>query len=509
VSDTCGNPAVAVSRTVTWTVSLPLLINSPDSTIINSCDYADQAAIDVVFANWLSQFSVTGGCSPTGDYGHPIAPPLCSGGTTTVTYAVTDICSSPSATETFTVVPAAKLEIICPTDRTVECGEDAATLFATWRDTFGYTGGCTNAVSTDLSQIQMPEPGEPLVITFTVTDNCQSVSCTARFLITPCAYCTYTQGYYGNPKGSACTPEGTTTNAKAIMINALTVEEGEYDFGSIATGNYFKLTLADVISNNIFRMLPGGGTPRSLIGYSTYSVASTWSDNDPLNASGSQRGKINNNLLSQTMTLFFNTRLNSEIGDFGLTNTFVTADTEVCGSHEPMIGTEQLFTIPQPVIDYLDVNGGATVSNLFVLANRSLGGENIGNVTASQVNAAVDAINRGFDGCRVFVGTTMSFETIETAIRQDSHASSAIKGTMEVKIYPNPYTDNFNVSLSTSNDGKVAIAVYDMIGRLIETRDINPRESSDVRIGDKYPSGVYNVVVTQGEEVKTLKVIKR
>jgi putative heme degradation protein len=86
--------------------------------------------------------------------------------------------------------------------------------------------------------------------------------------------------------------------------------------------------------------------------------------------------------------------------------------------------------------------------------------------------------------------------------------SSTTKG-MDVKIYPNPYTDNFNVSLSTSNDNKVAIAVYDMIGRLIETRDVNPRESSDVRIGDKYPSGVYNVVVTQGEEVKTLKVIKR
>jgi hypothetical protein len=255
-------------------------------------------------------------------------------------------------------------------------------------------------------------------------------------------------------------------------------------------------------------MLPGGGTPRSLIGYSTYSVASTWSDNDPLNASGSQRGKINNNLLSQTMTLFFNTRLNSEIGDFALTNTFVTADTEVCGSSEPMPGTEQLFTIAQPLIDYLDANGGATVSNLFLLANKALGGENIGNVTASQVNGAVDAINRGFDGCRVFVGTTMTYDTVEATIRQDSQVSSITKG-MEVKIYPNPYTDNFNVSLSTSNDNKVAIAVYDMIGRLIETREVNPRESSDVRIGDKYPSGVYNVVVTQGEDVRTLKVIKR
>jgi hypothetical protein len=28
-------------------------------------------------------------------------------------------------------------------------------------------------------------------------------------------------------------------------------------------------------------------------------------------------------------------------------------------------------------------------------------------------------------------------------------------------------------------------------------------------IGDQYPSGVYNVVVTQDEEVRTLRVVKR
>jgi hypothetical protein len=32
---------------------------------------------------------------------------------------------------------------------------------------------------------------------------------------------------------------------------------------------------------------------------------------------------------------------------------------------------------------------------------------------------------------------------------------------------------------------------------------------SDLQIGDRYPSGVYNVIVTQGSEVKTLRVVKR
>ena len=79
----------------------------------------------------------------------------------------------------------------------------------------------------------------------------------------------------------------------------------------------------------------------------------------------------------------------------------------------------------------------------------------------------------------------------------------------EVKAYPNPYAATFNLSLTTSSEDKVGIMVYDMTGRLIERREVRPSEMVEQQIGDRYPSGVYNVVVTQGEEVKTLRVIKR
>ena len=48
-----------------------------------------------------------------------------------------------------------------------------------------------------------------------------------------------------------------------------------------------------------------------------------------------------------------------------------------------------------------------------------------------------------------------------------------------------------------------------MTGRLIEKREVRASDIVEQQIGDHYPSGVYNVVVTQGEEVKTLRVIKR
>ncbi|RAR69279.1 hypothetical protein CLV55_101565, partial [Flavobacterium aciduliphilum] len=31
----------------------------------------------------------------------------------------------------------------------------------------------------------------------------------------------------------------------------------------------------------------------------------------------------------------------------------------------------------------------------------------------------------------------------------------------------------------------------------------------ELQLGERYPSGVYNVIVTQGENTKTLRVIKR
>ena len=48
-----------------------------------------------------------------------------------------------------------------------------------------------------------------------------------------------------------------------------------------------------------------------------------------------------------------------------------------------------------------------------------------------------------------------------------------------------------------------------MTGKLIEERELNSGEISELKIGAGYPSGIYNVVVNQGGEVKTTRVIKR
>ena len=79
----------------------------------------------------------------------------------------------------------------------------------------------------------------------------------------------------------------------------------------------------------------------------------------------------------------------------------------------------------------------------------------------------------------------------------------------EVKAYPNPYTSAFQLDFTTSSENRVEIKVYDMIGKLIETRQFSTAEMNNQEVGNNYPSGIYNVIVTQGENMKTLRVIKR
>ncbi len=69
--------------------------------------------------------------------------------------------------------------------------------------------------------------------------------------------------------------------------------------------------------------------------------------------------------------------------------------------------------------------------------------------------------------------------------------------------YPNPATEGFRVK--SSNGKSFGVQVYDMLGRSIEQRQM----SSDAQIGSNYAKGIYNVIVNQGANVKTLRVIKQ
>lgn len=75
--------------------------------------------------------------------------------------------------------------------------------------------------------------------------------------------------------------------------------------------------------------------------------------------------------------------------------------------------------------------------------------------------------------------------------------------------YPNPFANNFMLDVKSTSDASVNLKVYDMLGRLIEQSDVRISDMENMTIGDQYPSGIYNVVVSQEDSVQMVRVIKR
>lgn len=84
-----------------------------------------------------------------------------------------------------------------------------------------------------------------------------------------------------------------------------------------------------------------------------------------------------------------------------------------------------------------------------------------------------------------------------------------VSNTFEAFAYPNPFMSNFKLDIKTNSEASIQIRVYDMIGKLVEDKMINASDIQEFEIGNQYPSGVYNIVISQESNTKTLRVIRR
>ena len=91
------------------------------------------------------------------------------------------------------------------------------------------------------------------------------------------------------------------------------------------------------------------------------------------------------------------------------------------------------------------------------------------------------------------------------ATASEATATAAFKAAA----YPNPFTADFSIEVTTPSQEKVQFKVYDMLGKLVESREADVSDLNMEKVGAQYPAGVYNVIVSQGGIVKTLRVIKR
>jgi hypothetical protein len=153
---------------------------------------------------------------------------------------------------------------------------------------------------------------------------------------------------------------------------------------------------------------------------------------------------------------------------------------------------------------------GKTVNELLSIANTILGGGS-SSYTATQINDAIDAVNRNYDNGTVNLGylacpcTTSGGSKMAYANSNNTLETSAV-------LYPNPVNERSYFDFTINYDSNVKVELYNMNGQLVGTIYTNEAKADNnysVTIeGATLSSGMYLLKLSTDREVinKTLVV---
>lgn len=74
---------------------------------------------------------------------------------------------------------------------------------------------------------------------------------------------------------------------------------------------------------------------------------------------------------------------------------------------------------------------------------------------------------------------------------------------------PNPFKNTFTINVKSASENSIQYKVYNMIGRLIDTRNVDLSQLENLEIGANYAAGIYNIIVTQDNNSQTIRMIKQ
>jgi len=104
-------------------------------------------------------------------------------------------------------------------------------------------------------------------------------------------------------------------------------------------------------------------------------------------------------------------------------------------------------------------------------------------------------------------GTECNVTTPGTA--DNSRQATSIETTdFSAVAYPNPSNSAFNLQVKGANNDAVSILVFDITGRQIENKVVKASAIENTTIGQNYSAGIYNVIVSQGVNSKTVRLVK-
>ena len=107
-------------------------------------------------------------------------------------------------------------------------------------------------------------------------------------------------------------------------------------------------------------------------------------------------------------------------------------------------------------------------------------------------------------------GTSCNVTTpgVGSTSRQMAETTSIETIDFSLVAYPNPSNSTFKLQVNFANDDSLSILVFDMMGRQIENKLVNANDIENISIGQNYSTGIYNVIVSQGMNTKTVRLVK-
>ncbi|WP_026260279.1 T9SS type A sorting domain-containing protein [Segetibacter koreensis] len=392
-------------------------------------------------------------------------------------------CTATHADVMITINPQATVSVTTPA--TKNCAGGIATYSlsgsigggassATWSTSGdGTFSSTTNLNTTYTPGIKDLQKGT-VDITLTTNDPagpCGSASTKASLSVAPCGpNYSYTQGYYGNTGGTACTPGGGKSTSALIAQSIQNMSNGKLSLGSLTRSFTMGSTTTEI--SNLIKYMPG----TQAAGLITPNTGTNLLTNITNNLPKLNSGKISNILLSQSIALALNISITGNtLGSFVLQDGYLTTITKSgtsCTSPAATCATGGTLSSKKITSNTTLMNllKGKTVNDLLAMASSALGGILPANVSYTDISSAVDVINNSFDGGRYALGYFGVQKTCSSVLAKPASnyvTTDPTSKDISVSAYPNPFTNQVKFTIQSPVSGKGSLDIYNLLGQKV------------------------------------------
>jgi len=144
------------------------------------------------------------------------------------------------------------------------------------------------------------------------------------------------------------------------------------------------------------------------------------------------------------------------------------------------------------MVNVVDISGGKKGQNIVICHK----GQNSLTVAAPAVAAHLDHGDM-LGTCNQVSGSITAREAV----------TKQPAGEFSARVLSNPSPNYFELQLNGNTGSKMQLKVYDLQGRVVETKT-SLQSNQTLRFGTSYAPGIYLVQITQGNQIQTIRLVK-